>query len=120
MHSVNVKPHDPLSQDKSNVNDATVMSCRGYVSPPDRLRHELNIQEQVQERLGHLSENAIPGKGKIKSQRGGSVEVFVPYRVKWPHEFVLAGQHKDRVTYNQVSTIQWIAAVPSGRSQIWP
>ena len=53
--------------------------------------------------------NAIPGKPKIKSQRGGSVEVFVPHRVKWPHEFILAGQNKDRVTYNQLSPIQWMA-----------
>ena len=82
---------------------------RGYVPPPDRLRHELNIQEQVQERLRQLAENAIPGKPKIKSQRGGSVEVFVPHRVKWPHEFILAGQNKDRVTYNQLSPIQWMA-----------
>ena len=77
--------------------------------PPDRLRHELNIQEQVQERLRQLAENAVPGKPKIKSQRGGSVELFVPQRVKWPHEFILAGQNKDRVTYNQLSPIQWMA-----------
>ena len=69
---------------------------RGYVPPPDKLRHELNIQEQLQERLRQLAKNAIPGK--IKSQRGGSVEVFVPHRVKWPHKFILASQNKDRVT----------------------
>ena len=63
----------------------------GDMSPPDRLRHELNIQEQVQERLRQLAENAIPGKPKIKSQRGGPVEVFVPHRDKWPHECILAG-----------------------------
>ena len=67
------------------------------------------IQEQVQEKPRHLAENAKPGKEKIKSQRAGSVEVFVPHRVKWPHEFVLAGQNKDRVTYNQLSPIQWMA-----------
>ena len=37
------------------------------------------------------------------------MEVFVPHRVKWPHEFILAGQNKDRVTYNQLSPIQWMA-----------
>ena len=79
---------------------------KGYLPPPDRLKQELNIQEQVQERLGswlrknwHLAENARPGKEKIKSQRGGSVEVFVPHRV---NEFVLVYQNKDRVTYNQL------------------
>ena len=104
-----VKTHVQLPQGRSDVNDAPVSQRRGYVPPPDRLRHEINIQEQVQEKLRQLAENAITGKPKIKSQRGGSVEVFVPHRVKWPHEFILAGQNKDRVTYNQLSPIQWMA-----------
>ena len=29
-------------------------------------------------------------------------------RVKWPHEFVLAGTSKERVTYDQMSTVQWM------------
>ena len=37
------------------------------------------------------------------------MEVFVPNRVRWPHEFLLAGQTKDRVSYNQLSPIQWMA-----------
>ena len=83
------KTHVQLSQGRLDVNDTPVTTRRGYVPPPDRLRHKLNIQEQVQERLRHLAENAIPGKPKINSQRSGSVEVFVPNRDKWPHEFVL-------------------------------
>ena len=43
---------------------------------------------------------------KIKSQRGGALDVFVNHKVKWPHEFVLSGQNKDSITYNQD---QWIA-----------
>ena len=35
--------------------------------------------------------------------------MFVPHRGMWPHEFVLSGQNKDRITYNQLSTIQWMA-----------
>ena len=46
---------------------------------------------------------------KLKSQRGGSVDVFVNHKVRWPHEFVLSGQNKDRVTYNQLSPVQWMA-----------
>ena len=26
----------------------------------------------------------------------------------WPHEFVLSGQNKDRITYNQLSPVQWM------------
>ena len=75
----------------------------GYIPPLDMLRQELQIQEQDQEILRHMAKNARPGQEKIKSQRG-DVEIFVPHRVKWPHEFVLPGQ--DLVSYNQLSPIQ--------------
>ena len=29
--------------------------------------------------------------------------------VKWPHEYVLAGNNKDRVAYNQLTITQWMA-----------
>ena len=43
------------------------------------------------------------------SLRGGSVEVTVAHKVKWPHEYVLAGNLKDRISYNQLSMGQWMA-----------
>ena len=46
---------------------------------------------------------------KIKSQRGGAVNIFVKERVKWPHEYVLAGNTKDRITYNQLNITQFMA-----------
>ena len=79
------------------------------IPPPSRLREEARIQEEVQSRLRHLADNAKPGMTKLKSQRGGSVDVFVNHKVRWPHEFVLSGQNKDRVTYNQLSPVQWMA-----------
>ena len=78
-------------------------------SPPDKLREEARIQLEVQNRLKQLADQAAPGTDKIKSQRGGSVEVFVKNRVKWPHEFVLSGQNKDKLSYNQIFPIQWVA-----------
>ena len=80
-----------------------------YIPPPSRLREEARIQEEVQTRLRHLADNVKPGMTKLKSQRGGAVDVFVNHKVRWPHEFVLSGQNKDRVTYNQLSPIQWMA-----------
>ena len=56
------------------------------------LQNDRSIQDQIQDRLRELS--GIDKKGtdqKIKSQRGGSVDIFVKERVKWPHEYVLAG-----------------------------
>ena len=79
------------------------------IPPPSRLREEARIQEEVQTRLRHLADNVKPGMTKLKSQRGGAVDVFVNHKVRWPHEIVLSGQNKDRVTYNQLSPIQWIA-----------
>ena len=73
------------------------------------MREEARIQEEVQTRLRHLADNVKPGMTKLKSQRGGAVDVFVNNKVRWPHEFVLSGQNKDKVTYNQVSPIQWMA-----------
>ena len=37
------------------------------------------------------------------------VEVLVKNRVKWPHEYVLAGSNKERVTYDQLTMGQWVA-----------
>ena len=56
-----------------------------------------------------MADNVKPGMTKLKSQRGGAVDVFVNHKVRWPHKFVLSGQNKDRVTYNQLSPIQWMA-----------
>ena len=78
------------------------------IPPPSRLREEARIQEEVQSRLRHLADNDKPGMAKLKSQTGGSVDVFVNHKVRWPHEFVLSGQNKDRVTYNQLSPVQWM------------
>ena len=79
------------------------------ISPPSHLREEARIQEEVQNRIRHLADNVKPGMGKIKSQRGGTVDVFVSHKVRWPHEFVLSGQNKNRITNNQLSPVQWMA-----------
>ena len=70
---------------------------------------ETKFLQDVQLRSQKPTENVVRGDGKIKSQRGGPVDVYVSNRVKWPHEFVLAGENKERVTYDQLSPIQWMA-----------
>ena len=67
------------------------------------------IHTEVQNRLRQLAGNAKPCTEKIKSQTGGSVDVFVSKRVNWPHEVVLSGQNKDRLSNYQLSTIRWMA-----------
>ena len=29
--------------------------------------------------------------------------------MKWPHEFVFSGSNKERIQYNQLTTVQWVA-----------
>ena len=37
------------------------------------------------------------------------MEVLVSNRVKWPQEFVLSGSKKERIQYDQLSVVQWVA-----------
>ena len=48
-------------------------------------------------------------KARVNGVQVGSQEVFVNHKVRWPHEFMPSGQNKDRVTYNQLSPVQWMA-----------
>ena len=72
------------------------------------LRQDHSVQKQVEERLKQLASGDTTGT-KIKSLRGGPVEVVVPNRVKWPHEFVLSGSNKERIQYDHLTTVQWVA-----------
>ena len=71
-------------------------------------RHDRSVQDQVETRIRQLSNTDVKGTDpKYKSQRGGSMDIFVKERVKWPHKFVLEGSTKDRITYNQLNITQW-------------
>ena len=72
------------------------------------IRQDLLIQAQVEKRLKELAEAEKSGTQKQKSLRGAPVEVLVPSKVKWPHEYVLSGSHKECVSYDQLSIIQWV------------
>ena len=40
------------------------------------------------------------------------MDVYVGKRIKWPHEFVLAGNTKDRVSYNRLTLYSgWLVSV---------
>ena len=93
---------DTMSQHKSK-------SAQSAQSVPslDTLRQDRFIQSQVDERLKELSNMAQGTDKKIKSQRGGPVDIFVKNRVKMPHEFILSGPSKERVSYNNLTVLQW-------------
>ena len=54
----------------------------------------------------HLS--GSDSKLKHKSKRGGNVDVSVKRKVSWPHEPILGGVSRQRVTYDQLSLTQWV------------
>ena len=104
---------------KVTVRDTASSSLNGSFSEGDSakklpelhtLRHDRSVQDQVEARIRQLSNNDVKGTDpKYKSQRDGATDVFVKERVKWPHEFVLAGSTKDRITYNQLNITQWMS-----------
>ena len=74
------------------------------------IRYDVYIQSQVDQRLRHLASNDNAGT-QIKSLKEGLVEVVVPNRLKWLQEFVLSGSKKERIQYDQLSIVQWVAGL---------
>ena len=77
----------------------------------DSIKEDATIQSKVKQRLQELTDLAKTDMSQKlkKSQRGDNVEVTVKTRVKWPHEYVLSGLNKERISYDQLSVIQWVA-----------
>ena len=71
------------------------------------LQSNSRIQDQVDQRLRQLTE--LKEAGKLKSQRGGNETVFVKKQVRWPQNFVLGGQNKSTISYDNLSMCQWVA-----------
>ena len=86
------KPTVPQEGVALGLNTEPPKVAQYHIPPPAALRQEARIQQEVQQRLHELSEKSHTGNGKIKSQRCGPVDFFVNHRIKWPHEYVLAGQ----------------------------
>ena len=72
------------------------------------LRQDSLIQDRVQQCIQELNQLVNTGDSKIKSQRGG-FDVFVKHRVRWHHKYVLSSSNKERVSYDQLSVVQWVA-----------
>ena len=76
----------------------------------DTLR-SYSLQRQVDKRnrdLERSSQSAGEKIQKIKSKRGGNVEVTVNEKVSWPHEPILGELQRQRINYDQLSLTQWV------------
>ena len=58
-------------------------------------------------RIKHLTD--LNESGKLKSLRGGNDTVFVKRQVPWPQNFVLGGNNKSRILYDNLSWCQWVS-----------
>ena len=112
--STRVNKSDSTHAEKSTptiTSESLSHASTAHIPSLEYIRANNQIQCSVEERIKELQQLAKSGmsENKIKSQRGGSVDVFVKNRVKWPHEFVSAGSQKERVSYDQLSIGQWMA-----------
>ena len=69
------------------------------------------IQKQIDRSIAKLAKNQCEGNEnsqKLKSKRGGPVDVIVQQKVSWPHEHILGGQNRQRLTYDQITMPQFV------------
>ena len=71
----------------------TIKSSNDSDDPSIKTLKYHRLQQKVDARIRELNHNShVPGKDKkLKSQRGGNVDVQVKHKVHCPHEAVLGG-----------------------------
>ena len=76
------------------------------------LRSSVSLQRQVDAHLRDLEssqdETGMPKSRKIKSKRGGPIDVLGKQKIAWPDEAILGGVNRSRLTYDQLSMPQWV------------
>ena len=82
------------------LSESSESSDDGEIPLLSSIRSSKAIQKQVDRSLADLEKvNSVKGnEQKLKSKRGGPVEVLVSYRVNWPHEYILGGSSKQRIS----------------------
>ena len=79
-------------------------------SPTLEVLRSPQLQKKVDKRIKQLEHSSqCLGKDetcKIKSKRGGNIEVSVKTKVAWPHKTILGGVNRQRINYDQLSLTQ--------------
>ena len=74
----------------------------------DFLRTNSLIQQQVDARLqDYHTAGALQGQGKLRSQRSRN-DVPIKRSVAWPHHYVVTGNAKEKISYDQLKPTQWM------------
>ena len=104
-----------LAQKVSQVNhnkDSDSSSDESLVPSLSHLKSARDIQRQVDNRLHELEECSFTpqgqGKQKVKSKRGGNVDILVRKKVACPHDTILGGNSKQRVSSDKLSWSQCV------------
>ena len=97
---VSTTPSQEVDEDSDAGDDVVIPTVK-------HLKTSKHIQESVDLRLQELAK--INEQGRFKSQRGNNDQVTVKQQIPWPHNYVLADTSKARVTYDSLSTFQWMA-----------
>ena len=107
--SISTHPSSHSGRMHTQLSDTHTVPSTVSFPTLDHLKANNNIQQAVAEKLSALQHlNSTGMSQKTRSQQGG-VEVFVKQTFRWPHEYVLVGFNKERVTYNQLTMGQWMA-----------
>ena len=84
------------------------------VSSLPYLQNNTSILAEVDKRLSELAQiNESATRGRMKSQRGGPGEIPVKKVVDWPQTFILTGNRKSRLTYDDLMVTHWVAGFVS-------
>ena len=79
------------------------------ISSLSDLKHSKKIQNKVDKQIADLEKTpTTKGNESIRSKRGGLVDVTVKKRVAWPHESILGGPSRQRITFDQMSLTQFV------------
>ena len=100
--NTSITPSQDGDEDSDAGDDAVIPTVK-------HLKSSKHIQEAVDLRLQELAK--INEQGKFRSQRTNNDQITVKQQVPWPQNYVLAGTSKSRVTYDSLSTFQWMAGV---------
>ena len=93
------------SESSDSSDDGTVLPDLSHI------RSSKSIQKQIDRSIAKLSKAQCEGNEnlqKLKSKRGGPVDVIVQKKVSWPHEHILGGQNRQRLTYDQITMPQFV------------
>ena len=86
----------------------TLQTMEEVVTPTTAfLKSSRGIQDAVDRRLQELA--SLNKRGMFKSKRGGNEQVTVKHKIPWPQNHILVGTSKSRVTYDSLSTFQWVS-----------